>query len=281
MPRFDDLHDRPPTRAVPPAALDPTVLDTTIPHSARIWNYWLGGKDHYAVDRIAGDEYKRTFPAIVDVARAQRAFLGRAVRHLAGEGGIRQFLDIGTGLPTVDNTHEVAQRVDPRCRIVYVDNDPMVLTHARALLTSSPQGATAYVEADLEDTDTILAGAEPFLDLDEPVAVMLLGVLGHISTTAEAGEIVERLVDAVALGSYLVIADGTSTLDERSRAQDRYNNSGAIPYQLRTRDEIESILNGLELLDPGVVSPPLWRPEPLEIGTPQPVESLCGAAVIR
>ncbi|WP_051713164.1 SAM-dependent methyltransferase [Spirillospora albida] len=281
MPRFDDLHDPVPTAEAPPAeALGPEI-DTTVPHSARIWNYWLGGKDHYAVDRIAGDEYKRTFPAIVDVARAQRAFLGRAVRHLAGEVGIRQFLDIGTGLPTVDNTHEVAQRVDPRCRIVYVDNDPMVLAHARALLTSTPKGATAYVDADLRDIDTILAGAEPILDLDEPVAVMLLGILGHISTTEEAREIVERLVDAVALGSYLVLADGTSTLDERSRAQDRYNNSGAAPYQLRTPDEIESILNDLELLDPGVVTPPLWRPEPLEIGTPQPVESLCGMAVIR
>jgi len=138
---------------------EPSAIDTSVPHSARIWNYWLGGKDNYPVDRAAGDQFRQAFPGVVDVARASRQFLTRSVRYLAGEAGIRQFLDIGTGLPTADNTHEVAQRVAPDSRIVYVDNDPLVLTHARALLTSTPQGATDYVDADLREPDQILAAA--------------------------------------------------------------------------------------------------------------------------
>src|SRR5260370_12948795 len=128
-----------------------TGIDTTVPHSARIWNYWLGGKDNYAVDRAAGDEYVKVFPGIIDVARAQRGFLSRSIAYLAADAGIRQFLDVGTGLPTADNTHQVAQQVAPQARIVYVDNDPLVLTHARALLTSTPEGPTAYIHADLHD----------------------------------------------------------------------------------------------------------------------------------
>src|SRR4029453_9109952 len=157
----------------------PSGIDASVPHSARIWNYWLGGKDNYPVDREAGEQFRAIFPEIVEVARSTRAFLNRAVRYLAGEAGLRQFLDIGTGLPTVDNTHEVAQRVAPKSRVVYVDNDPVVLAHARALLTST-QGVTAYVDADVHDPDTILDVAAWTLDFSQPVALMLLGVLGHI-----------------------------------------------------------------------------------------------------
>ena len=163
----------------PDQGREPPEIDTSVPNSARIWNYWLGGKDNYPVDRVAGDEYRAIYPEIVDVARASRRFLARAVRFLAGEAGVRQFLDIGTGLPTVDNTHEVAERVAPDVRAVYVDNDPVVLAHARALLTST-RATTAYVDADLHDPDRILAAAAQTLDLTRPVALMLLGILGHI-----------------------------------------------------------------------------------------------------
>src|ERR1700719_1781256 len=152
-----------------------TAIDTTVPHSARIWNYWLGGKDNYAVDREAGDQYKEIFPGIAVVARTSRGFLTRAVRYLAADAGIRQFLDIGTGLPTVNNTHQVAQQVAPESRVVYVDNDPLVLVHARALLTSSPEGATEYIEADARDAGTIVEGAAATLDFTRPVAITMLG----------------------------------------------------------------------------------------------------------
>jgi hypothetical protein len=174
---------------------EPPEIDTSVAHSARIWNYWLGGKDHYPVDRRVGDQILEMFPHIAYLARADRAFLGRAVRYLVGEAGIRQFLDIGTGLPTADNTHEVAQRVAPECRIVYVDNDPLVLTHARALLTSTPVGVTDYVDADLREPDKIVQAAASSLDFAQPVAVMLLGILHHISDDDEAYAIIDQLVD--------------------------------------------------------------------------------------
>src|SRR5215475_138344 len=156
-------------------------IDTTVPHSARIWNYWLGGKDNYAVDREAGDQYVKVFPGIVDIARAGRAFLARAVRYLTLEAGIRQFLDVGTGLPTVDNTHELAQRAAPASRIVYVDNDPLVLAHARALLTSTPEGVTDYIDADLRDPDKILDAAAGTLGFFQPIALILSGIMGHVA----------------------------------------------------------------------------------------------------
>src|SRR5262249_35638558 len=165
-------------------------LDTTVSHSARIWNYWLGGKDNYAVDREAGDKVAAMLPSIVAQAKADRAFLGRAIRYLAGDEGIRQFLDIGTGLPTADNTHQVAQRVARASRIGSVDNGPLVLTHARALLTSPPEGACDYVEGDLREPDKILAEAARSLDFTKPVALMLLGVLHHIPDTEQAYSIV-------------------------------------------------------------------------------------------
>jgi O-methyltransferase involved in polyketide biosynthesis len=235
-------------------------LDTGVPHSARVWNYWLGGEDNFAADRATGDQVLRVYPEIVEVARASRAFLARAVRHLAGEVGIGQFLDIGTGLPTADNTHEVAQRVAPSARIVYVDNDPLVLTHARALLTSSPQGATDYLDADLRDPDEILRGAAGTLDLTRPVAVMMLGVLGYVASYDEARSIVRRLVDAVCPGSYLVINDGTEASAADVEANRTARQAG-LPYHLRSREQFAGFFDGLELVEPGVVSTPRWRPD--------------------
>ena len=176
-------------------------IDTTVPQTARVWNYWLGGKDNYAVDRELGDQIAREYPIIVDIARGDRAVLNRAVRFLAGEAGVRQFLDIGTGLPTTNNTHEVAQEVAPAARIVYVDYDPLVLAHARALLTSGPEGATDYIDADLRDTETILREAGRTLDLAQPVALMLSGILAHLSSAEEARTVVGRIMDRLAPGS--------------------------------------------------------------------------------
>jgi hypothetical protein len=179
-------------------------IDTSVPHSARIWNYWLGGKDNYEVDRVAGDQYREVFPGIVDIARASRQFLARAVGHLVREVGIRQFLDIGTGLPTEENTHEIAQRVAPESRVVYVDNDPLVLLHAHALLTSTPEGRTEYIEGDLHDPEGILAQAAHTVDFTRPVGLILSGILGHIADYDEARSIVRRLMAALPSGSGLV-----------------------------------------------------------------------------
>jgi hypothetical protein len=237
-------------------------MDTSVPHSARVWNYWLGGKDNFAVDREAGDRYREVFPGIVDVAREVRYFIRRTVRYLAGEAGIRQFLDVGTGLPTVDNTHEVAQRVAPECRIVYVDNDPLVLTHARALLTSAPEGATDYIDADMRDPERILRGAAETLDFDRPIALMFMGVMGHVAEYDEAHSIVGRLLDALPSGSYLALADSLSAGDGHAEAHERYKDSGAVPYHLRTAAEIKGFFDGLELVEPGAVLIADWRPDP-------------------
>jgi O-methyltransferase involved in polyketide biosynthesis len=250
----------------------PPEIDGSVPNSARIWNYWLGGKDNYPVDRRIGDEYRAIYPDIVEVARASRQFLTRAVRYLAGEAHVRQFLDVGTGLPTVDNTHEVAQRVAPEARIVYVDNDPVVLAHARALLTST-QGVTAYIDADLHDPDQILRVAARTLDFSQPVGLMLLGILGHIDDDEEARSIVRRLVDALPSGSYLTICDGTNDISPAGiEAQRRYNESGAVPYRLRSSRQIAEFFEGLELVAPGVVPCPRWRPDPGDAGRDLPAE---------
>ncbi|MGK5551574.1 SAM-dependent methyltransferase [Actinomadura kijaniata] len=255
----------------------PPRIDDTIPQSARIWNYWLGGKDNYPVDQDAGDRFRAVYPEIVDVARYSRLFLARAVRHLAGECGIRQFLDVGTGLPTVDNTHEVAQRVAPESRIVYVDNDPLVLTHARALLTSTPQGATDYVDADLRDTDGILAEAGRTLDLSRPVGLMLLNILGHVPDHGEAREIVRRLLAELPAGSYLAVADGTNVVtgERFETAIKLWNEASTTPYFLRTPDQIAAYFEGLEMLEPGVVPVSRWRPEPSPFEDPPEVDEFC------
>jgi hypothetical protein len=246
----------------PPPAGPPREIDTSVPHSARIWNYWLGGKDNYEVDRQAGDRYQEVFPQIVDAARAGRHFLARAVRHVAGEAGVRQFLDIGTGLPTVDNTHEVAQRVAPECRIVYVDNDPLVLAHAPALLTSTSQGACDYIDADMRDPRAILEAAAATLDPVRPIGVILLGVLGHVADDEQAFSIVRGVLDGVPPGSYLVLADSINAGERHIEAGREYSRTGAVPYHLRTPAQIAGFFDGLEMVDPGVVPVSRWRPEP-------------------
>jgi hypothetical protein len=247
-----------PAPGVPPTS----KIDTTVPHSARIWNYWLGGKDHYPVDRAAGDKYREIYPGIVDTARAVRYFMARTVRYLATEAGVRQFLDVGTGLPAVDNTHEIAQRVAPESRVVYVDNDPLVLAHARALLSSRPEGACDYVDADMRDPAQILTAAARTLDFGQPVALLLMGVLGHVSDYAAARAVVDGLLAAFPPGSYLALADSVRTGDAHIAAGENYADSGAVPYQLRSPDEITGFFHGLELVEPGVVPVPDWRPDP-------------------
>jgi hypothetical protein len=253
-------------------------IDTSVPHSARIWNYWLGGKDNYPADRAAGEEFLKIFPGMAVVARAVRHFLARTVRHLATEGGIRQFLDIGTGLPTVDNTHEIAQRVAPESRIVYVDNDPLVLAHARALLTSTTEGATDYIDADLREPEAILATAAMTLDFDRPVALMLLGIMAHMSDDAEARAILGVILDALPSGSYLVLSDGTNVDPARVEAHRRYNSGGSVPYILRSPAQITRFFDGLDLLEPGVVSVSQWRPEPSPFGPVHQVSTYGGVA---
>ncbi|MEU0227419.1 SAM-dependent methyltransferase [Streptomyces sp. NPDC006284] len=243
-------------------------IDTSVPHSARIWNYWLGGKDNYPVDEQAGDAYTAVFPGIVTIARSSRAFLRRNITYLVAEAGVRQFLDIGTGLPTADNTHEVAQRIAPESRIVYVDNDPMVLAHARALLYSTPEGATAYIDADVLDPESVLADAAKTLDFTQPVALILSNILGHIADHDRARSVVTRLMEALPSGSYLSVNDGSRGIDpEFEQAQDAYNESGAAPYVLRTVEQITAYFDGLELVEPGVVPVTQWRPD---AGSPAP-----------
>lgn len=237
-------------------------IDTTRSHTARIWNYWLGGKDNYPVDVEAGEAIRALHPGIGDYARGDRAFLGRAVRHLTQEVGLRQFLDIGTGLPTADNTHEVAQRVAPESRIVYVDNDPLVLTHARALLTSTPQGATDYLDSDLRDVDTILERAARTLDLSRPVGLMLLGVVIFMDDDEEAYGIVGRLMDALVPGSHLVLSHTITApgMEDVDSAVAFWNEHGTPRLTQRPLDRVERFFEGLELLEPGVVSCTRWRP---------------------
>ncbi|MFG2497863.1 SAM-dependent methyltransferase [Streptomyces sp. NPDC048441] len=236
-------------------------IDTSTPHSARFWNYFVGGKDNYEKDRELGDYIKGIHPGLVDVARLSRHFLGRVVRHLATEQGIRQFLDIGTGLPTADNTHEAAQRVAPDSRIVYVDNDPLVLAHARALLTSTPEGETAYIDADLYKPELILEAAAATLDFSRPVALMILNTLGHVGEYEQARGLVAQLMAGLPSGSYLVISDGTATSEAMVTASNEYNKSGAIPYHVRSVEEIGGFFDGLELVEPGVSQVTRWRPE--------------------
>ncbi|MDG4775057.1 SAM-dependent methyltransferase [Solwaraspora sp. WMMD792] len=250
-------------------------LDTSVPQTARIWNHWLGGKDNYAVDRAVGDQIKAAFPQIVENARLSRGFLVRSVRYLTGQVGIRQFLDIGTGLPTADNTHEVAQAVAPETRIVYVDNDPLVLVHARALLTSTPQGATDYVDADLRDPASILREAGRTLDFSQPIGLMLMGILGHIASDDEARDIVRSLLDVLPSGSHLALYDGGDTSPGVVEAARIWNQSANPQYHLRSPDRIERFFDGLTLVEPGVVSVTRWRPEPEQAHVPV-IDQYCG-----
>jgi hypothetical protein len=255
-------------------------INTSQPHTARIWNYWLGGKDNYEVDRAAGDQIRQLHPGIGEYARADRLFLGRAVRHLVGEVGIRQFLDVGTGLPTADNTHEVAQRIAPESRIVYVDNDPLVLAHARALLTSTPEGRTDYLDEDLRNVDAILEHAAKTLDFSEPVALMLLGVVIFIGDDEDPYRLVRQLTERLPAGSHLVLSHTVThpSMPDVDEAVAFWNEHGTPKLTQRTPEDVARFFDGLELLEPGVVSCSRWRPDESQAGEPAEVAMFGGVA---
>ena len=260
-------------RGSPPGAGAVPTFDTRTPHPARIYNYWLGGKDNFAADREAAEAAKAANPGIVADVRANRAFLARVVRYLASECGVRQFLDIGTGLPTENNTHDVAQAAAPGARIVYVDNDPIVLLHARALLTSTTEGVTAYIDADLRDTGAILEEASETLDFTEPVALMLLIILHLIPDEDDPYGIVAKLVRALPGGSYLVAAHPASDIRPAEMAEmtRRVNERMSGPKAtMRDRAGVTRFFDGLDLLEPGIVQPQQWRPDGIEPGIVQP-----------
>jgi hypothetical protein len=244
---------------------DISKIDASRAHSARMYDYYLGGKDNFAADREAAEKVLAAFPSVRTATRENRAFLGRAVRYLAGEAGVRQFLDIGAGLPTASNVHEIAQDACPSARVVYVDNDPMVLAHARALLASGPDGRTAYIHADLREPEAILAHevTRDVLDLDQPVALMLLAILHLIPDEDKPGEIVATLLDALPPGSFIVASHGTPE-HAPSAAEDatRAFKAAKMPFHLRETDEFARLAFGdLELVAPGVVLVSEWRPD--------------------
>jgi hypothetical protein len=243
---------------------DRPALDTSVAHSARVHDYWLGGKDNFAADRAAGDAVMQAYPGIVMSVRANRAFLARAVRFLTAEAGIRQFLDIGTGVPASSNTHEVAQSVAPQCRVVYVDYDPVVLTHARALLTSAPEGVTDYIDADLRDPSKIIQEAARTLDFSQPVAVMLIAIMHLIVDADDPHGIVGRLMAAVPAGSYLALSQVASDIEaeQMAEAARRYNRLAHETQRHRSHDEVVRFFDGLDLLEPGLVAVHEWRPGP-------------------
>jgi SAM-dependent methyltransferase len=258
----------------------PVDLDTSVAHPARVYDYWLGGKDNFAADREAAEQAIAANPTIVPGVRTNRAFLRRSVRYLAGEAGIRQFLDVGTGLPSADNTHQVAQAVAPDSRVVYVDNDPIVLVHARALLTGTPQGATAYLDADARDPGSVLAQAAHTLDFAEPVALMMLAILQLIPDDADPHAIVRCLVDGLAPGSYLVISHPASDVlpDAMAEMQRRLNERQREVTTFRPRADTSRFFDGLDLIEPGVVQPHRWRPGPDDPGPDQEFTAWCGVA---
>jgi S-adenosyl methyltransferase len=248
---------------LPPSAQDSVSFDTSVAHIARVYDYWLGGKDNFAADRVAGDEALQAYPDLVSSVRANRAFLARGVRYLAAEAGIRQFLDIGTGIPTASNTHEVAQSVAPESRVVYVDNDPIVLAHARALLVSGPGGATDYLDADLRDTAHVLDYARGRLDFSRPVGVMLVAVLHLVGPEDDPYRIVRRLMDAVPAGSYLLLSHVASDIEPEKMAEmgKRLNRLLAQKGTYRSQPEVAAFFDGLDIVEPGVVPVPQWRPD--------------------
>ena len=269
----------------------PAGLDVSTPHPARVRNYWLGGRDFFAADKAAGEEIGQEFPHLAEIARAERAFLVRAVRFLAGPARIRQFLDVGAGLPAGGNTHEIAQRIGPDTKIVYADHDPVVMLHAKALLgspmlASTPEGAVCYTDADLRDVAGVLAAAASTLDMSGPTALILLGILGHVDDYGAARSISSQLMDALPAGSYLVIADGAATDPSVTSAQRRYDDiarprygaSAPAPYLLRKPDELASFFDGLDLIEPGVVPCPHWRPDGRGADGADDVAAYCGVA---
>jgi S-adenosyl methyltransferase len=238
-------------------------IDTSVAHIARVYDYWLGGKDNFAPDRAAAEAAMREDPNVVEGVRGNRAFLARAVRYLVGPAGIRQFLDIGTGIPAADNTHEVAQDLAPGSRVVYVDNDPIVLAHARALLTSATEGATAYLDQDLRNVPELVAAAAATLDFSQPVAVMLIGILHCIPDEDDPAGIIGRLMDAVPAGSYLAISHPANDLNDPGvrRLASRLNELMPVKLRFRSRAEVAVFFDGLDLVEPGLVRAPQWRPD--------------------
>jgi hypothetical protein len=259
MPREEDLADSQSTKE--PEG-DRPGFDTSVAHSARVHDYWLGGKENYAADRAAGDAVIAAYPGIVMSVRANRAFLARVVRFLAAEAGIRQFLDIGTGIPAANNTHEVAQEAAPDARVVYVDHDPVVLAHARALLESSPEGATDYIDADFRNFDAILQRAARTIDFSRPVAVMLIALLHLIGDDDDPYGIVSELMGAVPAGSYLALSQVASDIqaEQMAEAAKRYNRMARETQRHRSHAEVSEFFTDLELLPPGVVPVQQWRP---------------------
>ncbi|NGO10598.1 SAM-dependent methyltransferase [Streptomyces sp. HC44] len=266
------MHERPAGAMAP--------INSSVAHPARVYNAWLGGKDNYPADQEAAELAAAANPEIIPAVRANRAFLGRAVRELAGKPGIRQFLDIGTGVPTADNTHEVAQRVDPSARVVYVDNDPIVLAHAQALLVSNPEGATEYLQADLRDVDRILTAAQDTLDLSQPVGLMLVAILQYIPDADDPYAITRRLLDALAPGSHLVLSHPASDIgaDEVAESMRVYNERAAehAAATPRSHSDVTRFFDGTYVLDPGVVQLPQWRPYPEDAATPDALPMWCG-----
>ncbi|MEV6930568.1 SAM-dependent methyltransferase [Dactylosporangium sp. NPDC051485] len=262
-------------------------IDTSVAHPARRYNYWLGGKDNFAADRESGDAIAKVYPAIRTTALENRAFLRRAVQYLAEEAGIRQFLDIGTGIPTADNTHEVAQSIAPDSRIVYVDNDPIVLTHARALLSSTPQGATAYIDADLRDPAAILAhdSVRQTLNFDEPIALMLIAIVHFLFDEHHPRETVRHLIDALPPGSYVVMTHGTSDFaDPALRAHvEAEIRAGRLRLDAvpRSKDEIAAFLEGLDIVEPGIAPVVEWRNPVPESDRPPLADAALYAVVAR
>ncbi|MBQ1157626.1 SAM-dependent methyltransferase [Streptomyces sp. A73] len=254
-------------------------IRSDIPHSARIWNYWMGGKDNYEVDRNVGEACLEIDPDISTMAVQSRQFLIRAVRHLANEAGIRQFLDIGTGLPTMQNTHEVAQGAAPESRIVYVDNDPLVLAHARALLiNTSDEGVTSYINSDFHDPDQIISDARNVLNFTQPITVMFMGVLGHANTHEDMLRIVRTVMEAVPSGSHLVLWDGSVDSQAYVTLCEEYAKTGGAPYYPRTQDQICAAFDGFELVDPGFVPIVDWRPDSSRFGERPQIAAYGGVA---
>jgi len=246
-------------------ASDPlSQIDTSVAHSARVYDYWLGGKDNFAADRALGDAMVAAIPNLPTMARANRAFLARAVRYLAGEAGIRQFLDIGPGMPTVGNTHEVAQDVAPESRVLYVDHDPIVLAHSRALITSASQGQTEYLMADLREPEAILADPvlPKVLDLGQPVALMLVAILMYFRDSENPQGMVSTLLDALPSGSFVAITHPTADFDPAAfNAASAAAEHAGITLVSRSKTDIEQFLSGLEIVEPGVVPVLAWRPD--------------------
>jgi len=245
----------------------PRPIRTDVPTSARIWNYWLGGRDYYEVDQMAGEAGIVSYPEIKTMAVQSRQFLIRVVRWLAAEAGVRQFLDIGTGLPAVQNTHEVAQAAAPDSRVVYIDNDPLVLAHARAVLVNStPEGETTYAEADFNDPDPLIAAARAGLDFDEPVAVLFIGVLGHAASYDDALRAARAIMAPLPSGSHLALYDGATDDRDYVRLCENYTKTGGMPYTPRTSDQIRGLFDGLEIVEPGVVPINFWHTDDAERG---------------